>query len=169
MSIQLTDQPAIYVGTYEKYNDGNLFGAWFQLDRFENAEAFWEAARALHRDEADPELMFQDWQSIPEGMVGESHTSDDLWPWLKLDAETREIVRVYRKRVNAEGSIADALDAFSGQYKSRAAFAERDFEDQGLVVPEHLQGFVDWDRMALSLESGGVTFALEDGKLWVFA
>lgn len=27
----------LYVGTYAKYNNGDLFGAWLDLDRFANA------------------------------------------------------------------------------------------------------------------------------------
>ena len=30
----LWDQPAIYCGTYKKYNEGSLFGAWLDLRTF---------------------------------------------------------------------------------------------------------------------------------------
>ncbi|MDY5685126.1 MAG: antirestriction protein ArdA [Prevotella sp.] len=32
----LWDQPAIYCGTYKKYNEGSLFGAWLDLRTFDS-------------------------------------------------------------------------------------------------------------------------------------
>ncbi len=50
----------VYVGTYAKYNDGNLFGKWFDLEDYTDLDEFYEACADLHADEEDPELMFQD-------------------------------------------------------------------------------------------------------------
>ena len=55
----------LYVGTYAKYNSGDLSGAWLDLDRFANAEEFEAACKRIHRDEHDPELMFQDVETDP--------------------------------------------------------------------------------------------------------
>ena len=52
--------PKVYVGTYAKYNNGNLFGEWLELDDYSDEDEFLEACRELHSDEEDPELMFQD-------------------------------------------------------------------------------------------------------------
>ncbi len=61
MSITTTT-PAVYVGSYHKYNCGSISGKWFDLTEFECREDFYEACQALHADERDAEFMFQDWE-----------------------------------------------------------------------------------------------------------
>lgn len=81
----------LYVGTYAKYNNGDLSGAWLDLDRFANAEEFEAACKLIHRDEHDPELMFQDVETDPgcdwqEGLYSESAIPRDYWT-LKAEAK----------------------------------------------------------------------------------
>jgi antirestriction protein len=76
----------VYVGTYRKYNEGSIAGEWLELEDYDSRADFYEACRELHSDEADPELMFQDWEEIPEKYITESSIDDDLWDWLKLPA-----------------------------------------------------------------------------------
>ena len=47
----LWDQPAIYCGTYKKYNEGSLFGAWLDLRTFDSYEEFIDVCKQLHADE----------------------------------------------------------------------------------------------------------------------
>ena len=77
-------EPRIYVGTFAKYNAGNLDGRWLEMRDFENAEDFYLAARALHSDEVDPELMFSDAENIPARMISESYLSDAFFDWMEL-------------------------------------------------------------------------------------
>lgn len=66
-----TTTPAVYVGTYHKYNCGNIFGKWFDLTEFDGRENSYEACRALHADEWDAEFRFQDWEGILSQFVSE--------------------------------------------------------------------------------------------------
>ena len=63
--------PAVYVGTYHQYNGGSIFGKWFDLTDFDDEDAFYDACRALHAAEDDPEFMFQDWEGIPSQFASE--------------------------------------------------------------------------------------------------
>lgn len=63
----------IYVGTYHKYNSGSIAGEWVDLEDFEDTADFYEYCREIHKDEKDPEFMFQDYENIPENLVSESH------------------------------------------------------------------------------------------------
>ncbi|WP_141034030.1 antirestriction protein ArdA, partial [Escherichia coli] len=56
--------PAVYVGTWHKYNCGSIAGRWFDLTTFDDERDFFAACRALHQDETDPELMFQDYECV---------------------------------------------------------------------------------------------------------
>ncbi len=75
-----TTTPAVYVGTYHKYNCGSIFGKWFELTEFDGREDFYEACQALHADEWDAEFMFQDQEGIPSQFVSESAIDWDLSP-----------------------------------------------------------------------------------------
>ena len=41
----------VYVGTYNKYNNGSLFGKWLDLSDYPDKDEFLEACRELHEDE----------------------------------------------------------------------------------------------------------------------
>ena len=69
----------VYVGTYAKYNNGSLSGAWLDLSDYSDKEEFYEACRELHKDEEDAEYMFQDWENVPEGLIGESWISENFF------------------------------------------------------------------------------------------
>ena len=57
----ILSEAKVYVGTYGKYNNGSLSGAWLDLSDYSDKEEFYEACRELHKDEEDAEYMFQDW------------------------------------------------------------------------------------------------------------
>ena len=94
---------AIYVGTYHKYNCGSLYGKWMKLADYADKEEFYKACAELHKDESDPEFMFQDWEYIPEGMCGESWVSEKVWELFDLDDEEIEI---------GDATTADDIDGW---------------------------------------------------------
>lgn len=64
---------SVYVGTYKKYNEGSLAGAWMELADYKSKDEFMEACKELHSDEEEPEFMYQDYSNIPDGMINESY------------------------------------------------------------------------------------------------
>ena len=81
---EITDQSALYCGTYAKYNNGSIFGKWIDLTLVYSKEELYEICLAIHADETDPELMFQDFQSIDDSLIGESWISDDFFAVQKV-------------------------------------------------------------------------------------
>lgn len=160
----------VYVDTYGKYNAGSLKGAWLNLADYADKDAFYAACAELHKDEHDPELMFQDHEGIPEGMISESSVEDALWEWLALGDGDKELVAVYREHVDASGSIEDAQDSYHGTFESEADWAENFLEDSGMLkeVPEALRGYIDFERYARDAGFNGAHFVRHDGKSWVF-
>lgn len=71
----------VYVGTYHKYNNGSIEGKWLELSDYANRDEFYAACRELHKDESDPEFMFQDYEGVPSWMIGESHIDAEVWEW----------------------------------------------------------------------------------------
>lgn len=163
-------EPRIYVGTYAKYNAGSIKGAWLSLDGHDK-ESFLAACAELHKDESDPELMFQDFEGFPKSYYSESSIPDELFAWLELDEEDRELLAVYREHVDQDAEIEAARDAFMGKADSEADWAQQWLEDTGGLegVPEHLRNYIDFEAYARDARLGGdVVFARHDAELWVF-
>ena len=72
-------QASVYVGTYGKYNSGSIAGKWLKLSKYESKNEFLQACKRLHKDESDPEFMFQDFENVPDSMIDESFISDEIW------------------------------------------------------------------------------------------
>ena len=50
METATLSEARVYVGTYGKYNNGSLFGAWLDLSDYTDKEEFYEACRELHKE-----------------------------------------------------------------------------------------------------------------------
>ncbi|WP_052045006.1 antirestriction protein ArdA [Prevotella amnii] len=87
-------QASAYVGTYGKYASGSIAGKWLQLSKYESKNEFLQTCKRLHKDESDPEFMFQDYENVSDSMIGESFISDEIWKVLavlkKYDANRQE-------------------------------------------------------------------------------
>lgn len=95
LNSEITNHPALYCGTYAKYNNGSIFGKWIDLTLVDSKEELYEICLAIHADESDPELMFQDFQSIDKDLIGESWISDDYF-------ELREIIEKINEMSESE-------------------------------------------------------------------
>lgn len=69
----------VYVSTYYKYASGSLAGKWLTLSKFESKNDFLAACERLHKNEREPEFMFQDYDNLPESFIDESYISDEIW------------------------------------------------------------------------------------------
>jgi len=165
-------EPSIYVGTYRKYNEGSLFGEWLKLEDYPDRDAFYAACRELHKDEHDPELMFQDWQDMPRGWVGESgHADERLWSeWTDLDDDERDMLELFLENVDQHGTLEQARESFAGTFDTQAEWAENWLEDAGVLsqVPEALRNYIDFDSYARDASFDGTTFVRHNGQVWVF-
>lgn len=161
----------VYVGTYHKYNCGSIAGEWLDIDDYADADEFYAACAELHKDEADPEYMFQDWEGFPEGMIGESYIDKEVFELAQLSDDDFELLTVYREDVNQDGTIEQARDDYLGTYDSADDYAEEFHTECGDLasVPESLRGYIDWEAVARDMRCSGVNFVNHDGKVWVFS
>lgn len=152
---------SIYVGTYAKYNNGSIAGKWLDLEDYTDKEEFIKACCQLHKDEEDPELMFQDWEGIPASMIGECWVSPDLWEIMQ--ESNLEAVKAYLSIFN-EWDAEDFQDRFRGHFDSWQQMAEELLEETGELdrIPESLRYYFDFEKYARDMELGG-DFAEEDG------
>jgi antirestriction protein len=148
--------PRLYVGTYAKYNAGSIKGAWLALTDFDDQASFLAACRELHKDEADPELMFQDFENMPKALYNES-ACPDLWEILseceRHGVEFDTLAAFVEHGLGDWDDVNRCADAFLGQYDNEEAYADQYIEGTGLLdsVPENLRGYFDTEKFARDL------------------
>jgi antirestriction protein len=148
---------AVYCGTYAKYNNGSIAGKWLYFGDYDSPREFWNACKELHKDEADPEFMFQDFEGMPREFYKESMWTDDvenIYSWLALSDDQQELIAEY---CNATGygliDIDDIEELEDKHYCTLDGYNhEKDFGeylvDNGIVdVPEHLESFIDYESL----------------------
>lgn len=158
----------VYVGTYAKYNNGNLAGKWLTLSDYATKDEFIEACNKLHSDEADPELMFQDWQGAAAAAISECDVPDMVWDFEALDDSDKATVAAWME--TQHGSLEDALDYaltdFVGVYDSEQDFAEQQLEGSE-EIPSWLEPYIDYESYGRDLLTG-FSYGEHEGRLWVW-
>ena len=127
-----SDEPALYCGTYGKYNSGNLSGMWVDLSEFGSYEYFIDFCKAIHADEEDPELMYQDFANIPDSLYHESMGEKGFEKIMEY-CELCDEYGVSAVDDFLEWDSSDDLDmmpdAYVGVYDSEEDFAEEIVSD----------------------------------------
>lgn len=149
----------VFVSTYKKYNNGDLSGEWLSIRDYKNYIEFIDACNKLHKDEGEePELMFQDWEGIPDQLIKEyGWINEAVWPvtnWLcEQDDTTVEAFCEYVRYMDVCGEDGEDLieefeSRYVGAYESEKEFAYvavEEFEDK---LPEIAQIYFDYEAYA---------------------
>jgi antirestriction protein len=149
--------PSIYVSTYKKYNNGSIEGAWFDLEDYSDKDTFYEAISEFHNDEVDPEFMFQDFQGIPQGMVGESFIKEEVWLWLDLEDDERSMYEAFMRLGlgcdDFEVDIESCKEQVSGREGSELDFTYQLVEELGMLssMPKELLCYFDYEAFCRDL------------------
>lgn len=137
------DGPRVYVGTYAKYNAGNICGLWVNLTDFTYYDDFINFCKAIHADEDEPELMFQDFDNFPRKYYSESSldkvTYDNICEYGNL-CEQYEPETIDYFVENMDHDINDFEECYQGRYASEEDFAR-----------EIVDGCYDLDKIMGSL------------------
>ena len=148
--------PAVFVCTYNKYNEGRpLAGCWFDLTTFSTYEDFMAACRWLHRDESDPEYMYLDFENMPEQFYSEScldeATFERIQEYAELDEDEQEAFEAFLDvTCQSDASFEDFRERYCGKWDSEREFAEHlcDELDMFHNVPESVSRFFDFSAFA---------------------
>lgn len=157
-------EASVYVGTYAKYNDGSIFGMWLKLSDYSDRGEFYEACAKLHSDEEDPEYMFQDYENIPKGLVGESWLSENTFEVLEaignLDTNDQEAFLIWCdnghvdiSQGDIEDQISDFQSAYIAYYGSEEDFA-RELVQERNDLSDFAKEYFDYEAYAHDLFCG---------------
>lgn len=119
--------PSVYCSTYFKYNCGRLTGLWLDLTKFSDYDEFIDICRQLHADEADPELMFQDYENFPGKLYCESCMGEDVFDkiieYSELSDDDKEAFDDYLD-LGYKYDLDAFREAYQGQFDTEADFAD---------------------------------------------
>lgn len=130
-----------------------------ELSDFDSQEDFYNFCKGLHKDEEDPEFMFQDFEApeIFEGLIHESGFREDLWELSELlEDEYIDMIAAY---IQATGSkldsdtIEQAKDSFYGRFDSDTDLAHEYVESTWLLhgMPETVERYFDYEAFGRDL------------------
>ncbi len=161
MDAEDLQEAKVYVGTYKKYNEGSIFGKWLDLSDYADKDEFYDDCRELHEDEEDPEFMFQDWEYIPDGLIGESWISETVFELIHKATEINDF-DAFLSFIDFTGySLEDEelnylvqkfIDSFYGRFINEETFASLLIED-GIFgdIPDSIKSYLDYSHIANDL------------------
>ena len=150
----------VYVGTYNKYNEGSIAGKWLDLKQFTEIKDFYKKCSEIHKDEHDPEFMFQDYENIPSSLVGESWISETVFNINKYVTDLN--VEAFMEYLSYIGSIDDQdfkevvdrfQNAYYGEWNTFREFTEHMFDECELPnIPEEYHNYISYDYVHNTLK-----------------
>lgn len=147
----------IYVACLAAYNNGTLHGAW--IDAEQSEEAIREEIAAMLK--ASPisgaeEYAIHDYEGFEGVPVSEYEGIESV---CEIAAFLAEHGALGGRLVAELGDLEDARRAleenYAGEYRSLADFAQ-ELTEQNVEIPESLQYYIDYERMARDLEINDV-------------
>jgi antirestriction protein len=153
----------IYVACLAAYNNGILHGRW--IDATQGEDHLWEGIKAMLAVSPIPgaeEFALHDYQGF-EGVALSEY--EGIQTVAELATFIEEYGPVAGKLMEHFGDLEEAKDAmrdhYAGVYSSVADFAQ-ELTGETTQLPESLQYYIDWERMARDLEINDI-LALETG------
>ncbi|MFP3833146.1 antirestriction protein ArdA [Chryseobacterium sp. SIMBA_028] len=162
---------AIYCGTYAKYNNGSLYGKWFNLADYSDYDELIGAMKELHEDEHDFEFMLQDYENCSFfeklGLIEESYLSNEIFEIAEQINDSGYDLEIFEAYLDCIGKMdfqsiyKGVVDYYTGEYSSDEDFVQYLYEDDTFNIPNWV--VIDWEATARSImfdyfESGGHYF-----------
>ena len=146
----------VYASTYHKYNSGNLAGDWLDITDYTDHEEFLAACRALHKDEPDPEFMYQDMEDdtgILRHFFDESGIDPELWEVLDYTdlTEQEEAVAAFLA-IEGEWNRERFEDTYYGYFATPGEMAESCAETSMDLSNIPSWVVIDWEATARNID-----------------
>ena len=153
------EHPAVYCGTYGKYAGGSIAGKWIDLTTFDNFDDFINFCMAIHADEEDPELMFQDYECFPREWYSESCMDEDDFDkiqeyWKLVEEHGSEVIDAFLDCYDAD-QLEHFDEMYLGQYDDEEDYARQFVEetDDLARMMGNLAQYYDYEAMGRDLFS----------------
>ena len=145
---------SIYVSTYAKYNNGSLFGKWLNLSDYSDYNELLRVMRELHKDEHNPEFMFQDYEKL--GLINESFLSAEIYEIAQQINDSSYDINIFEAYIDCigkmdfQGIYDSVLNYYIGEYSDDETFTQYMLEeDIHESLPNYI--YVDWEATSRNL------------------
>lgn len=161
----------LYVGTWQKYNNGSLGGEWVDTEDFFYASDFWEHCSEIHKDEEDPEFDIQDfdydedWEEILWNYSGkdvdEYYKLLDKMQSMNLDDDPELFIALCDHNFIKDYVVYQSMNNCCDEFLlSRCDYNEDIFDN--------IQGYIDYEKLEFDLNAGSSLKELSDGRIVEF-
>jgi antirestriction protein len=151
----MTDETAtikIYVACLAAYNNGILHGRW--IDAMQGEDHIWESIKAMLAESPIPgaeEHAIHDHEGFEGLSISEYEGIENICALADFIAEHGELGARLLEHFGDTGEAREAIeDHYAGEYKSLADFAQ-EITEETTQIPQSLQYYIDWERMARDL------------------
>lgn len=155
----------VYVGTYNKYNNGSIKGEWLNLYEFKTRTEFFSKCEEIHKDEKNPELMFQDYEGIPKPLIDESYIDPRLFDILSLELE-EDMQTAFLDFMDNQHFYWEDIDeayesfeeSFRGNYDQLQDYTDEEAEERFDLAhrDDEISLYFDYDKYAYSRKCEGL-------------
>ncbi len=160
----MTNEIRIYVACLAAYNGGRLHGVW--IDATQELEEIQEQVNVMLKESPEPdaeEWAIHDYEGFGGYSVSEYSGFEELHNVASFIEEYPEIGgELLEHFSDIEEARKTAEDNYCGCYKSMADYAE-ELTEQTSQIPEHLQYYIDYEKMGRDMELNGDVFTIETG------
>lgn len=150
----------VYVGTYAKYSNGSIDGKWLTPSDYDTYDDFIDACKKLHKDEKQPELMFQDYDNYPNGSEMSFTKKDFNYAKVHDGMDEPEAFEKWYDNYGKYNDYDDAdeletafNDAYAGDYDSDGDLARELVDAIGIenLDRDTLESYFDYDSYGRDL------------------
>lgn len=160
----MSEEIRIYVADLAAYNNGILHGVW--IDATDDLDSIWDQVKAMLKAspiEDAEEHAIHDHEGFGGYSVGEYEGIDTLH---EVACYIEEYPDFGAELLNYYSDIDEARRAadecYTGCYSSLEDYAQELTEQTG-EVPQHLEFYIDYERMGRDMELSGDVFTIETG------
>ncbi len=160
----MSEETRIYIADLAAYNSGYLHGVW--IDATDDLDDIWKQISIMLKTSpvsGAEEYAIHDYEGFGGYSVSEHESIDSMH---EIACFIEEYPSFGGELLNHCSDLKEAQqmaeDAYCGCFQSLADYAQ-DLTEQTGNVPEHLEYYIDYDRMAQDMEMSGDILTIETG------
>lgn len=169
MTLTATAQPRIYVACLAAYTNGKLHGTWINADQ--DAEDIEAKVKEMLKESPEPnaeEWAIHSFEGFHDLRLNEYESLEKVAELGQAIAEHGRAFAAYASYLGVDDVTVDSFqDKYKGEYSSEEDFAEEHYRDT-YTIPEHLDSYIDWERVATDLFIDSFLSLECDGNIYVF-
>jgi antirestriction protein len=163
--IQEQIQPRIYVACLAAYNAGKLHGKWIPCDDMGPMQEAIKGMLAASPEADTEEWAIHDYEGFGSLSLSEYQSLERVAAMAELIREHGELATqmIEHHCGDVDAARQSLEEDYQGCFQSLEHYAEQFMEDTGALqdLPKHLEGYIDFERMAHDWELNGDIFTIE--------